>query len=65
MSPSPTGCAAQTLSVEVDGLLGFIALRLIYFLHVPHRFVHVCLRVPRGDYRIMGPGGVGNLNSRL
>ena len=40
----------------VDGLLGYIAPRLIYFPRIPHRFVHVCLRVPRGDYRIMGWG---------
>lgn len=43
MPPSPTGCAA----VGADGLLGFIALRLIYFSYTPHRFVYVCLRVPR------------------
>lgn len=48
--------AVPTLSVVVEGLLGYIALRLIYFPHIPHRFEHVCLRVPRGDYRIMGWG---------
>lgn len=45
----------QTASVDVDGLLGFSILRLIYFPHTPSRFLYMCLRVPRGDYRIMGP----------
>lgn len=43
-----------SVSVDVDGWLGFIALRLIYFPHTLRRFVHVCLRVPRADYRMMG-----------
>lgn len=48
--PPPTGCAAQTASADGDSLLHSIALTLIiFFSHTPHRFVCVCLRVPRGD----------------
>lgn len=56
MLPLRTVCAAQTASVDVNGLLVFTALRLIYLPHIPHRFLHVYLRVSRGNYRIMDPG---------
>lgn len=40
--------------VDVDGWLGFIVLRFIYFFYIFWRFVYVCFRVFRVDYRMMG-----------